>query len=396
MSEDLLRRLAGLDANMQVPAQCLRGEYAELARRAAATTSDGTVTVGALLAVMRTANPAALGLEGDRGPTRVGLGWRETYMGGSAQAEQALFATLAPRITTIQDVVLAADEASRVHRAFHNKGDAVRVTFTVADDLPEQFRVGVFAPGARYDGVGRFSRSQSHSASDSALDERGFAWSLEHKGGAQHFLGSNTPRSFARDPITFVRAGEAIAKSSKLLLPLRLAKAVGLGAAIKILFQLATETPDRRIAFTGQTYWSRTPFQIGDAAVKWVLKPNESAGVEAGFDGPNYLSKQLEHDLTSTARSFTLYFQPFVDEHKTPIEDAAVEWKETDAPLIRVGVLTLPPQAPSATLMREVDGTAFSPWVTQDLRPLGAMNRARQLAYDTSAVHRGACPLGFG
>lgn len=35
---------------------------------------------------------------------------------------------------------------------------------------------------------------------------------------------------------------------------------------------------------------------------------------------------------------------------------------------------------------------AFSPWNTKHLHPLGAMNRARLLAYDDSALNRGGTP----
>ena len=50
----------------------------------------------------------------------VGTGWAEVYMGGSAEAERALFAEIMPRVERIQDAV-AANQRSTVKRAFHNK-----------------------------------------------------------------------------------------------------------------------------------------------------------------------------------------------------------------------------------------------------------------------------------
>ncbi|HEX4404127.1 MAG TPA: hypothetical protein VH560_04815 [Polyangia bacterium] len=57
--------------------------------------------------------------------------------------------------------------------------------------------------------------------------------------------------------------------------------------------------------------------------------------------------------------------QFFVDETRTPIEDASVEWKESD-------------------------GFSFDPWhAVEDLRPLGNVTRAR-VAYRVSTGERKA------
>jgi Catalase len=325
----------------------------------------------------------------------IGAGWSEVFIGGSAQAEAARFATVAAEVRAIQDVV-ARTQAAPPRRAFHNKGDIVRVQFTVARDLPEPLQVGFLQPGAAYDGFGRFSRSQSLQAADGDFDERGFAFRLEigaELSTIQDFLLSNTPRSFAHDPIQFLRAGLAFAQGSGALgVVVRLVGAVGLIQAARILLQLKREAPDLRCAFTAQSYWSRTPFRCGEAAVKFVLKP-ALGGVRATGDSPDFLSDQLRDDLARAAQQFTLFIQPFVDASRTPIEDAAVEWLERDSALIAIGTLTLPQQdLRGEAALRFAAATepavAFNPWHTVDLQPLGSMNRARRIAYVASAGHR--------
>jgi Catalase len=325
----------------------------------------------------------------------IGTGWSEVFSGGSAQAEAEHFATVAAEVRAIQDVV-AHMQSAPLRRAFHNKGDIVRVRFAVARDLPEAFRVGFLQPSAIYSGFGRFSRSQSLHAADGDFDERGFAFRLEigsELSTIQDFLLSNTPRSFAHDPIQFLRAGRAFAPGGGALsVAARLVGAVGPLQAGRILLQLKREAPDLRCAFTAQPYWSRTPFRCGDAAVKFVLKP-ALGGVRAALDTPDFLSDQLREDLARAAQQFTLFIQPFIDASRTPIEDASVEWLERDSALITIGTLILPQQdlrsedARRFAAMTE-PAIAFNPWNTVDLQPLGSMNRARRIAYLASAGHR--------
>ncbi len=71
------------------------------------------------------------------------------------------------------------------------------IAFEVSKDLPEDLQVGWLVPGARYDGIARFSRSQSKHADDSSLDQRGFAFRIDTDEGPQDFTLSNTPVSYA-------------------------------------------------------------------------------------------------------------------------------------------------------------------------------------------------------
>lgn len=324
-------------------------------------------------------------------PPTAGTGWSETYMGGSAEAERALINEVLPLVERIQDAV-AAKQRSYVRRAFHNKGTVVRILFEVAPALPEALRVGFLRPGASYSGFGRFSRSQSFHHRDGDRDQRGFAFRIETDDGAQDILLSNTPASFARDPVQFMKVAALFAEHPLPIAAILILPTVGLREGLRILGDLR-KPPDRDIAFTSLRYWSRTPFQVGDAAARLSVRPTAEIRRVDTDDDPDYLTTDMIADLRAHSRSFDLCAQLFVDEARTPIEDSSRVWDEGVAPPGVIGTVTIPAQELDSPEARELATRvetleAFSPVVTPALRPLGRMNRARALAYARSADHR--------
>ncbi len=90
---------------------------------------------------------------------------------------------------------------------------------------------------------------------------------------------------------------------------------------------------------------------------------------------------------------FELQLQFFVDEARTPIEDASVDWPEDVAPYVTVAVLTLPAQDPEAAtgqaLAAAIESAAFDPWsALMAHRPLGEVMRARKVVYFQSQSGR--------
>ena len=325
-----------------------------------------------------------------------GTGWKEIYIGGSPEAEKKLFDEVITKVQEIQGAVAARQRAA-IRRGFHNKGTPVRVAFRTADDLPDYLQVGFLHPGAEYEGFGRFSRSQSMCRADRSLDQRGFAFRILTDDGPQDFLLSNTPVSFAEDPVTFLKGGEIFVKSNKVTTPIRLIRTFGLKKGLRIVKDIVG-SPDRTLSFTCQQYWTRVPFQIGPAAVSFTVVPVPDEPAKVSAKGPDFLTEHLKEQLRQGPRTFTLYAQFFVSEEKTPIENSNREWKEADAPLVRIGEVVIPQQDLDAqearALAERIEGTdAFSPWNTKHLQPLGGMNRARKEAYDRSAQSRGGCPL---
>jgi hypothetical protein len=323
--------------------------------------------------------------------SETGTGWTEVFMGGSAEAEQAIFARHMASVERIQDVV-ARKQQQQPRRAFHNKGTVVVIRFDVAPDLPEILRAHFLKPGASYPGFGRFSRSQSFRERDGDRDQRGFAFRIETDAGPQDLLFSNTPASFARDPVQFLKVATLFAESPRPLAALRVLPAVGLREGIRILRDLL-RMPDRTLAFTSQRYWTRTPFAIGDVAARLFVRPTSAIVHVAATDDPDFLATHLAADLSEGPMALDLCAQLFVDETRTPIEDSSRIWDEGVAPPIVIGTVTIPQQDLSseeagALATRVERSEAFNPIVTPGLRPLGRMNRARVLAYARSADHR--------
>jgi hypothetical protein len=316
-------------------------------------------------------------------------------MGGSNAAELALFARVLPKVEHIQDTV-ARKQGPAVRRAFHNKGTVVEIRFDVARDLPEPLRVGFLVPGASYEGFGRFSRSQSFRLRDSARDQRGFAFRFRTDRGAQDILLSNTPASFARDPVQFMQVATIFAESSLLIAPIRVLFATGFREGVRIIRNLLG-APDRTVSFTTQRYWSRTPFELGSAAVRLFVRPTVAARRIERPDDNDFLSTDLAAELRAGPATFELCAQLFVNERVTPIEDSSREWPEAVAPPVVLGTVTVIAQdldsAGARDLAARVEAVeAFNPIVTPHLRPLGRMNRARVLAYARSADHRRGVP----
>jgi hypothetical protein len=141
--------------------------------------------------------------------------------------------------------------------------------------------------------------------------------------------------------------------------------------------------------FATEPFASVLPLSCGPHAVKLRLlpPPGLSARAEA--------SSNWGADLTAQAAAaggelrYRLQMQFFVDEARTPIEDASVEWLEVDAPFIDVAELRV--QAPSSdpAFLAQVEAGSFDPWQALAVhRPLGEVMRARKVAYFASQQAR--------
>ncbi len=84
--------------------------------------------------------------------------------------------------------------------------------------------------------------------------------------------------------------------------------------------------------------------------------------------------------------------QRFVDAARTPIEDATIEWLESEAPLERVATLTIHSQRfDSPEQMALAEHLSFTPWHTLPAHePIGAVNRARRAVYEAISTYRHA------
>ncbi|MFF5083533.1 peroxidase family protein [Actinoplanes sp. NPDC000266] len=339
-------------------------------------------------------SPAGSSAEAPPGPATPA--WSETYLGGSPEAERAVFERLARDVMKVQ---LRTRKAAGAHgvphavdRAFHAKAtlaaDDAELRFL---DLPEDLRTGFAQPGAAYPVAVRFSNAAGKTQPDLVPDLRGVALRIIVSPDEQHdLLATNYPVSHARDAGQFVRfavatAGDRLSQVAGLL---RLAITDGPSETQRMLGNIQAGRRRKVLSVATETYWSRGAIAWGDGlAVRYLLRPAPGTppGSEPAWNDPDHLAHEAARRLAAGPMRFELCVQRFRDEATTPIEDTAVSWTPRDTPVEPVAILTVRARAEPAAL----NGLDFNPWNTTDgFRPLGNLNRARKAAYDASAAHR--------
>ena len=303
--------------------------------------------------------------------------------------------------------------SATLKRGFHAKGIGVRAKFQVWSELPKHLQVGLFQPGAAYDALVRFSNARGEVLGDLSKDQRGVAIRLQTNpderlspkddANIQDFLMTNTPISFARNPVQFIEVGEILLGGIGGVVP-RLIKKYGFREARRILSVFLAPIISFKPLQMNE-YWSRTSYKFGEHAIRFLIRPSEGSkmlsssqqllGVlrsltQGGPQRENYLREKLRAALNEGDVCFDFCIQLFVDEKRTPIEDAYIEWEESDSPPIPIATLIIPKQEINAQLQQDMEHMAFSPWNTSEFTPLGLINLARKKVYEASAVHRGA------
>jgi catalase len=331
--------------------------------------------------------------------------------------QEEIFDDLAERIQKMQDkaweLAQKKDPSVTLKRGFHAKGTGVQARFQVNPDLSENLRVGFFQPGAAYDAIVRFSNARGEVLSDLGKDQRGVAIRIktipgenlapDNTSDIQDFLMTNTPVSFARNPTQFIEVGEILLGGVSRVFP-RLVKKYGFKEARRIMGVFLAPVISFK-PYQMNQYWSRTSYQYGEHAIRYLIRP--SAGTRTWSTSRQlaevlrslprgssqreyYLREKLRDALREGEVCFDFCIQLFVDEKKTPIEDAYIEWKETDSPPIAIATLLLPRQELDTRLGEGIEHMAFNPWNTKELHPLGRINLARKKVYGASAFHRTA------
>jgi len=290
-----------------------------------------------------------------------------------------------------------------VDRALHAKANlGVEAQFEVLASAPEEARVGLFATPATYRAVARFSNGAGGRQSDRKLDVRGLAVKLFGVGGkkvipgledetTQDFLAirtSSVPVKNADEFMALVRASTTPA-----LLPLRLMGSLGPIGGLRLIKRALAGLKAPQSPLAATSFYSALPIQYGPYAVQYAF-----AAEDPPAPGKLATATQLGDDLAARLRerpvSYAFQIRFYCDPVATPIEDATVEW---DSPWVTVGKLTLPVQDPTsprgAKVAALVEQLAFDPWHARaDLRPLGNIMRARNVAYRISTQTRGAQP----
>ena len=297
------------------------------------------------------------------------------------------------KIVAIHLSVTDPNEKPLVPRGQHMKGHGcVRAKFEIAPDLPAALRHGVFAQPRVFDAYVRFSNGKGWD--DRQGDAHGMAIKLlgvpgeklladEKDATTQDFILFDNPVFFIRDVADYV----------PFMGDFRNLKASGITfgkivAGLKLFFSpyymwrllriTGSKKPDSPLRIT---YWSTTPYRLGDAAVKYRATP-DLAGAPPVYqvDSPDKLRLAAVAHLKDHEARFDFFVQVQTDPATMPVEDPTVEW---NGPYQKVATLRIPPQQFDTTERKSFgENLSFTPWHSlPDHRPLGGINRARRDIY---------------
>ena len=318
----------------------------------------------------------------------------------------------------------AASSKRPLARGTHAKGVAVHAEFEVLDvartmgdqQLAVRLASGIFATPGVYPAIVRFANADTRHYPDTRADVRALSFSITvppnatAAGVTRLDFSMNSATTFPiNDSHAFAVAARVLAASGilatvKALRSLSWAEFRSLLATIVLGGRQKRRTP--RKAFQLMRYWSTVPYRHGTAdAIKYSATPRPGNVARPLQKSPTCLQDELIRHVNEDAQvsSFDFALQ-FLDaarmthrgSHREPsfwIENAAIEWNETEAPFHTVAQLRILPKSvlpPDACETFAIDVTEHS---TPDTRPIGSINRARWFAESASRQARLAQPV---
>jgi hypothetical protein len=310
-----------------------------------------------------------------------------------------------------------------VHRSLHAKSHALlEGRLEVEPNLPPELAQGLFATSGSYPVILRLSSNRGDILDDDIGVPRGLALKVIGVEGArlpgsesnatQDFVLVNQPFFTEPDLRVFRRNMRVVDATTHTGLLWKKALAAALRPVVAAARSLGRTAPTLTTMGghplshpLGDTYFSQVPFRHGEHVAKYALVPvspelRRLKGRRVAMRGrPNALREACIAHFLRHGGVWELRAQLRTNPRTMPVENAATEWSEDESPYRTVARLTVEPQpAWSEARARIVDdGLSFSPWhglVAH--RPLGAINRARLVAYEEAARDRAArqgCPL---
>ena len=318
---------------------------------------------------------------------------------GTASAEAAAIGAIVASLE--RTLAREYPPGTLVRRDAHPKHHGVlRASFEVPADVHADLRHGVFAVPGRFDAWVRLSNGAPRVRPDTRRDQRGCAIKLvgvpgekvleqERDALTQDFVLASAPRFFIRDLSSYGAFAEAASRPPQIRV---LRYFFGWNPFAWRLHELTAlaSTLSRTADLLATRYWSQVPSRLGPLVVKYAMTPLDPPAWDRPGSSPDFLRERLVSRLSGSAARFALFVQRFVDESRTPLEDATVEWREADAPLERVATLTIPPQQFDSPAQRALaEHLSFTPWHTLPVHePVGGVNRARRAAYEAVSAYR--------
>jgi hypothetical protein len=278
--------------------------------------------------------------------------------------------------------------------------------FTVAENVPDNLRHGLFASPGRYPVTARFANASKWD--DSEKDIRGLSLrvsdvdgdTLWGESGMQDFLLNSYPALFVATPeefLGFMRARQQGDKKSLIRFFLHPSD-----PHLKSLFTVL-KAREKHNSPLDIRYWSTVPSALDGSltttaapteqtqAVKYSVTPCSTITTKNPVEpGENQLRAALKSHLTEAPACFDFGVQLRTHPDKMPLEDASVIWDEDLSPFVTVAQIQFDnqnfddPEALQACEIRQ-----FNPWQSLPAHtPMGRMNAVRKAVYATGSYQR--------
>jgi hypothetical protein len=310
----------------------------------------------------------------------------------------------------VKSLLMQKNAATAQHRSLcrgtHASGVCVRAQFEVFDfaetrppELAARLAKGIFAKPGTYPAIVRFANADSNVNSDFKPDVRSLSFSVDltPDGAApacdsprQDFSMQNATTLPINDSPAFLATIKVLTASN----PLAGLWSLPFKDKLKVVRTLALAEGQSRQKirpYQQLRYWSTVPFRHGASdVVKFSAMPSpDNAARPLQKSNPRGLQDELVRHVREDDRMSSFDFGvQFLDTGKMKywgksrdanfwIENASVEWSESDAPFHTVGKLTLLRNSQLSSKASEAvyfDVTGNS---TPDSRPVGSINRAR-------------------
>jgi hypothetical protein len=302
----------------------------------------------------------------------------------------------------------AAQQRRSLCRGTHASGICVRAQFNIFDvtvgrapELAARLAKGIFARPGVYPAVVRFANADANINSDFKPDVRSLSFSVDLTQGdmvgerhsRQDFSMQNATTLPINDSPAFVATIKVLTAPN----PVAGLWSLSFKDKLKVVRTLALAELQARQKigpYQKLRYWSTVPFRHGpDDVVKFSAIPspdNPARPLQKG--NPKGLQDELaRHVHEDDQMSWFDFGVQFLDADKMTywgktrdanfwIENASVEWRETEAPFQRVARLTLIRNSQLSVDASEATYFDVTGNSTPDSRPVGSINRARCFA----------------
>lgn len=296
-------------------------------------------------------------------------------------------------ITTFEAQMRKLWKPGGVERGGNTKTQGiVRGEFTIHENIPEQFRHGIYAKPQTFPAWVRFSGPGPYITPD--IDDVGFmSISIKLMGvpgpklmdEEKHTIdmfGVSTPTFVTPDVKANAQLQKESLKNAQIFYFLNLHRSHVMDLIMQSLFIKTQSSP------LEAPYFSCVPYLLGEGRAMqysvWPQTDKRTPIPRLPFRPPDdYLRQAMVKSLGEADVELDFRLQLQTDPHLMPLENNAVLWPERLSPRVSVATLRLPKQRFDSPLQMEfAKKLSYNPWHTiAEHRPLGNQSRSRQRMY---------------